>query len=98
MFYWDDNNRFKPKTTVTTLATRGAALLSGGDARLLGERGGAAGAFAAEAALSILRGVMQRPATALTIFMEMHVLAANFGDGEKRGLQFWIVDCCEFSC
>ena len=35
--------------------------LSGGGARLLGERGGAAGAFAAEAALSFLRGVMQRP-------------------------------------
>ena len=26
VFYWDDNNRFKPKTTVTTLATRRAAL------------------------------------------------------------------------
>ena len=48
-------------TTVTTLATRGAPLYIGGDARLLGERGGAAGAFAAEAALSFLRGVMQRP-------------------------------------
>jgi hypothetical protein len=23
MFYWDDNNRFKPRTTVTTLVTRG---------------------------------------------------------------------------
>ena len=30
VFYWDDNNRFKPKTTVTTLATRGAALYIGG--------------------------------------------------------------------
>ena len=35
--------------------------ISGGGARLLGERGGAASAFAAEAALSFLRGVMQRP-------------------------------------
>ena len=26
MFYWDDNNRFKPRTTVTTLVTRGAVL------------------------------------------------------------------------
>ena len=32
----DDNNRFKPRTTVTILVTRGAAL------SLLGERGGAA--------------------------------------------------------
>ena len=32
-----------------------------GGARLIGERGGAAGASAAEAALSFLRGVMQRP-------------------------------------
>ena len=30
VFYWDDNNRFKPMTTVTTLATRGAALYIGG--------------------------------------------------------------------
>ena len=26
VFNWDDTNRFKPRTTVTTLATRGAAL------------------------------------------------------------------------
>ena len=30
VFYWNDNNRFKPMTTVTTLATRGAALYIGG--------------------------------------------------------------------
>ena len=30
VFYWDDNNRFKPRTTVTTLVTRGAVLYIGG--------------------------------------------------------------------
>ena len=65
VFYWDNNNRFKPKTTVTTLVTRGALLYIGGRRSaalsLLGERGGAAGAFAAEAALGVLRGGVQRP-------------------------------------
>jgi hypothetical protein len=35
VFYWDDNNRLKPRTTVTTLATRGAGahLIETGSAR-----------------------------------------------------------------
>ena len=49
VIYWDDNNRFKPTTTVTTLATRGAAIYIGGRRSVIkavGERGGAAGAQA----------------------------------------------------
>jgi len=52
LFYWDDNNRLiKPRTTVTivyTLATPAVrrSLYRGAALGLLGERGGAAGAFA----------------------------------------------------